>query len=108
VVMDLLGHSRMRTTRDIYSHVMPVLTREATDRWAPCCLQVRVGKLQPETTQTALRKGERPGHRVELRGLEPLTPTLPGRLKRVYRGSLPFISAGQAPARATANAPERP
>jgi hypothetical protein len=45
---------------------------------------------------------------VELRGLEPLTPTLPGRLMRVYRGSLPFISAGQAPARATANAPERP
>jgi hypothetical protein len=101
--MDLLGHSRMRTTRDIYSHVMPVLTREATDRWAPCCLQVRVGKLQPETTQTALRKGERPGHRVELRGLEPLTPTLPGRLIGVGAGSSESVLAGQRHVRFSAN-----
>jgi integrase len=27
VVMDLLGHSQMRTTMDIYSHVMPALAR---------------------------------------------------------------------------------
>ncbi|MBA2416860.1 MAG: tyrosine-type recombinase/integrase, partial [Geodermatophilaceae bacterium] len=32
VVMDLLGHSQMRTTTDIYSHVMPALAREAADR----------------------------------------------------------------------------
>ena len=30
-----------------------------------------------EPTKAALRIGERPGRRVELRGLEPLTPTLP-------------------------------
>src|ERR1700712_4927092 len=28
VVMELLGHSQMRTTMDIYSHVMPALARE--------------------------------------------------------------------------------
>ena len=31
VVMELLGHSQMRTTTDIYSHVMPALAREAAD-----------------------------------------------------------------------------
>ena len=37
VVMELLGHSQMRTTMDIYSHGMPALAREAADRWAPRC-----------------------------------------------------------------------
>lgn len=32
VVMELLGHSQMRTTTDIYSHVMPALARNAADR----------------------------------------------------------------------------
>lgn len=32
VVMELLGHSQMRTTMDIYSHVMSALAREAADR----------------------------------------------------------------------------
>jgi hypothetical protein len=32
VVMELLGHNQMRTTMDIYSHVMPTLAREAADR----------------------------------------------------------------------------
>ena len=32
VVMELLGHAQMRTTMDIYSHVMPALAREAADR----------------------------------------------------------------------------
>ena len=31
VVMELLGHSQMRTTTDVYSHVMPALAREAAD-----------------------------------------------------------------------------
>lgn len=40
VVMELLGHSQMRTTTDIYSHVMPALAREAADTmgatlWGP-------------------------------------------------------------------------
>jgi hypothetical protein len=80
VVMELLGHSQMRTTMDIYSHVMPALAREAAE-WAPCCWQVRAYKLQPElqprrsSTQGATKKALLRG--VELRGLEPLTPTLP-------------------------------
>jgi integrase len=32
VVMELLGHSQMRTTTDIYSHVVPALAQEAADR----------------------------------------------------------------------------
>lgn len=32
VVMELLGHSQMRTTMDIYTHVMPALAQEAADR----------------------------------------------------------------------------
>jgi integrase len=32
VVMELLGHSQMRTTMDIYSHVMPPLATEAAER----------------------------------------------------------------------------
>jgi integrase len=32
VVMDLLGHSQMRTTTDTYSHVMPALAKEAADK----------------------------------------------------------------------------
>ena len=32
VVMELLGHSQMRTTMDICSHVMPALGRDAADR----------------------------------------------------------------------------
>jgi integrase len=37
VVMELLGHSQMRTTMDIYSHVMPALAREAADRMGSSC-----------------------------------------------------------------------
>ncbi|WP_375502606.1 hypothetical protein [uncultured Jatrophihabitans sp.] len=32
VVMELLGHSQMRTTTDIYSHVLPALAQHAADR----------------------------------------------------------------------------
>ena len=32
VVMDLLGHSEIRVTMDLYSHVAPVLQREAADQ----------------------------------------------------------------------------
>lgn len=32
VVMELLGHSAMRTTTDTYSHVMPALAQQAADR----------------------------------------------------------------------------
>jgi integrase len=40
VVMELLGHSQMRTTTDTYSHVMPALAREAAEQmgtalWGP-------------------------------------------------------------------------
>jgi integrase len=34
VVQEVLGHSRISTTADIYSHVLPTLQREAADRMA--------------------------------------------------------------------------
>jgi hypothetical protein len=80
----------MRTTMDIYNHVMPALAREAADRMGTVLLAGRVGKLQPETTQAALRKENGLVVGVELRGLEPLTPTQPGRHDRIPSDSLPF------------------
>jgi hypothetical protein len=49
---------------------------------------VRVGKLQPETSQAALQMENGLLRGVELRGLEPLTPTLPGRPDGVRRRPL--------------------
>ncbi|HEV7726521.1 MAG TPA: tyrosine-type recombinase/integrase [Modestobacter sp.] len=37
VVMEVLGHSQMRTTTDTYSHVLPALGRDAADRMARRC-----------------------------------------------------------------------
>jgi hypothetical protein len=92
VVMELLGHSRMRTTMDIYSHVLPALAREAADRMGTVLL---AGEGRRTATATATRddsgrpaEGERPGQRG---GAEELvgqpTPTLPGRLRRVREDS---------------------
>ena len=50
VVMELLGHSQMRTTMDIYSHVMPALAREAADRMGALLL---AGKGIQTATRTA-------------------------------------------------------
>src|SRR6476661_5713118 len=50
VVMELLGHSQMRTTMDIYSHVMPALAREAADRMGALLL---TGKGRQTATRTA-------------------------------------------------------
>lgn len=52
VVMELLGHAQMRTTTDIYSHVMPALAQEAAQRmnealWGPERVELQP-KLQPE------------------------------------------------------------
>jgi integrase len=44
--MELLGHSQMRTTMDIYSHVMPALAREAADRMGTVLL------MRPASTAT--------------------------------------------------------
>jgi len=48
--MELLGHSRMRTPMDIYSHVMPALAREAADRMGTLLLTREAG---PTTTRIA-------------------------------------------------------
>jgi len=64
VVMELLGHSQMRTTMDIYSHVMPALAREAADRMGAVLLGDESSRtsatnnglqLQPIATKAATR-----------------------------------------------------
>ena len=49
VVMELLGHSQMRTTTDTYSHVMPALAREAADQMGDTLW----GAVAPEATTLA-------------------------------------------------------
>jgi hypothetical protein len=92
VVMELLGHSQMRTTMDTYSRVIPALAREAADRMGTVLL-MRPRQLQPETSQAAPQRGNGLVTRVELRGLEPLTPTLPGRPDAVRRSSRTYEKA---------------
>ena len=64
VVMELLGHSQMRTTMDIYSHVMPALAREAADRMGALLL---AGK----GIQTATRTANHADHRLRARRRKP-------------------------------------
>lgn len=64
--MELLGHTQIRTTMDIYSHVMPALARDAANRMAailfgtepaderPGTLAIE-GALQPLATKAATR-----------------------------------------------------
>src|ERR1700712_1410611 len=55
VVMELLGHSQIRTTLDIYTHVMPALAREAADRMGVLLFpgEASKGRLTATTTATA-------------------------------------------------------
>src|SRR5688572_30486551 len=62
VVMELLGHSQMRTTMDIYSHVMPALAREAADRMGALLLP---GKGIQTATKTATTELVESGHNKE-------------------------------------------
>jgi hypothetical protein len=96
--MEVLGHAQMRTTTDTDSHVMPALGRDAADRmgnalWDRCgtARGPVATKLAPQKPKAASLEGKRPGEEgEELRGLEPLTRTLPGQLDRVRTGSPKF------------------
>src|SRR4051812_36453797 len=64
--MEPLGHSQMRTTMDIYSHVMPALARQAADRMGTVLL---AGKGGQTATTTGTKddsgrpsEGKRPAH----------------------------------------------
>src|SRR3954471_624362 len=70
VVMELLGHSQIRTTLDIYTHVMPALAREAADRMGLLLFPSEAGKGRLTATTTATtetpdsgRTEESPGER---------------------------------------------
>jgi hypothetical protein len=77
VVVELLGHIQMRTTTDIYSHVMPTLAREAADRMGAVLLAGEAGPTAT-TTATTNDSGRPPGgRRVEL-GIP--SPSMLGRL----------------------------
>ncbi len=67
VVMELLGHSQMRTTMDIYSHVMPALAREAADRMGALLLTSKGRQTATRTATTEIvdsgRDEESPAHK---------------------------------------------
>src|SRR5215213_10288978 len=102
VVMELLGHSQMRTTMDIYSHVMPALAREAADRMSAPLLP---GKGGQTATTTATRddsgrspEGERPGHRGGAEGTRTPDPHTASVVRYQLRHSpLPARSGVSAP-----------
>jgi hypothetical protein len=77
--MELLGLSQMRTTMDIYSHVMPALARKAADRMGALLLPGKGGQTATATAtrDDSDRSPERDGLviGVALRKLEPLTPS---------------------------------
>ncbi|WP_442928892.1 tyrosine-type recombinase/integrase [Modestobacter sp. VKM Ac-2984] len=63
VVMKLLGHNQMRTTMDIFSHVMPAPAREAADRMGAL---LTPGVVAPTATRDQSGRppnGERPAQR---------------------------------------------
>jgi hypothetical protein len=112
--MELLGHSQMRTTMDIYSHVMPALAREAADRKGALLLPGKGGRAAINTAtraaQAALPWDIDLIIGVELRGPEPLTPTLPGGRKGVMdvrRSAFTQARPLLARRRPTANDPEQ-
>jgi hypothetical protein len=100
--MKLRRLSQIRTAMDIYSHVMPALAREAADRMGALLLP---GKGQANWNHKCSLRRLRPPSRlengldpwVELRGLEPLTPTLPGRLVGVQGSSLRYVPQVRTP-----------
>jgi integrase len=69
--MELLGHGQMRTTMDVYGHVMPALAREATNLMGTVLL-MRAASTATTDDSSSL-PGGRPVRGVEPRGLEPLT-----------------------------------
>jgi integrase len=112
VVMELLGHSQMRTTMDIYSHVMPALAREAADRMGAVLLR---GKGRQTATTIATteavdsgRDEEGPAQRGGAEGTRTPGPTLPEGLGGIRCGPQEFVSAGQADVLSSADHHGRP
>ena len=90
VVMEVLGHAPMRTTTDTCSHVMPPSAATQQTAWEARCgtdLAPDPRQWPPRWHHSRLRppsqKENGLANGVELRELEPLTPTLPGRHDRV-------------------------
>src|SRR3954447_23205334 len=119
VVMELLGHSQMRTAMDIYSHVMPALAREAADRMGAVLLTSKAG-LTATTTATTddsgrPPEGERPGQRGGAEGTRTPDPHTaraagggPRRYAEVHLRSSEGCVVVCEPPRTTLNAIDRP
>jgi integrase len=56
VVMELLGHSTMRTTTDTYSHVMPALAQQAADTLDAALWGTKQGAGKPKKAGKSKRK----------------------------------------------------
>lgn len=59
VVMELLGHSQMRTTTDTYSHVMPALAREAADKMGAALFSEAQGADGARKARKKAKKGKK-------------------------------------------------
>ena len=68
--MELLGHSQMRTTMDIYSHVMPALAREAADRMGAVLLSPLATNGNQTGNQDFLELGPSASSPLEMGGAE--------------------------------------
>src|SRR5215217_9045605 len=95
--MEVLGHSQIAVTMNVYGHVMDSQLRDAADAVDEALLGRRRARRPGRRGAVTVRglgysvgysTGDSPGlswpngpsvllTRVELRGLEPLTPTLP-------------------------------
>src|SRR5688500_2637998 len=105
--MEPLGHSQMRTTMDIYSHVMPALAREAADRMGALLLP---GKGRQTATTTATRddsgrppEGESPGPKGGAEGTRTPDPHTARAAEGIRHGPPKFVSAGHIRVLASTN-----
>ncbi len=90
VVMELLGHSQMRTTMDIYSHVMPALAREAADRMGAVLLSPLTTNDNQTGNQDFLGLGPSASSPLEMGGAEGTQTPGPHTASAVHRPNSGF------------------
>jgi len=74
-VKDQMGHHSIKVTVDIYGHLVPGANKAAVDRLDETGRNPRATRNERGVTDPPVTPRKK---MVELRGLEPLTPRLPG------------------------------
>ncbi len=70
----MLGHSQMRTTMDIDSHVEPALARQAANRMGTVLLAGKGRQTATRDDSGRSPEGERPGHTGAAEGTRTTDP----------------------------------